>query len=253
MLWLASLIELMNRGKGVARQAILFDFSLVFWKGVKMRKIVAVMLAAACAVALITGLNTSAFAAGTWSISPAGTFNGTNAITITDPVTNWQITCTSSDTGKVPVAGSGLSGTGIFEITGISFNCKGPLNLTFTVTCSGFPWPIDAQSYSNGVTAVTIHGIRCHLSGAGCSADIGGVDPTGLYTGTVATGNVTGTYTNSTAKLQVSGGDLHFWNVGAFPNDCSGSIATSDPATVSGTFTFTPIPPNTTAPVITSP
>jgi hypothetical protein len=43
------------------------------------------------------------------------------------------------------------------------------------------------------------------------------------------------------------------WNVGAFPNDCAGLIATGDAANFSGTYTIAPVSPATAPPVITSP
>ncbi|WP_433334125.1 hypothetical protein [Spirillospora sp. CA-294931] len=166
----------------------------------------------------------------TWTISPAGNFQGFSdgPTTLKDEVTGTTLTCTDSTAdGNVPVAGSNLPGEGIANVTGISFtNCSGPGGLQFTVIPSNFNWPLNAGSYDGSdVTTGTITGIKAKLQGPGCSADVGG--PTAG-----SAGQVVGTYTNSTNALATSGGNLTIHNVVG----CFGLIGSGHASTFKGTY-----------------
>jgi len=152
--------------------------------------------------------------------------------TLKDSNTGSVLTCkTSSGKGTVK-KGSGLSGAGIGSITALSFNtCTGPLNLTFTVKTTHFPWKLNASSFKNGVTTGTISGIHATLSGPSCSAVVDGTSAT------ANNGTVTATYTNSTGKLATTGaGNLHIYKVVG----CAGLIATGDRSSFKGSYTVSP-------------
>ena len=69
------------------------------------------------------------------------------------------------------------------------------------------------------MTKGTITGVTAALSGNGCTATVAG-------TNAKSPGKVTGSYSNSTHVLSVSGGNLHVWNVSS---GCLGLIkATGD-------------------------
>ena len=178
----------------------------------------------------------------TFSISPGGAITAKAGTTkLHDVNTNQNLQCTSSTSSGTLKSGHGISGTNLGSITKLSFsNCTGPLGLTFTVTNSGFPWTLSGTSFNAGTGTTTgfINGIKSHLSGTGCSADVAGATAT-------AKGKVKVTYTNSTHKLKVlaSGGNLHVFNV----NGCAGLINSGDATQFTGTYTVTP------AQTITSP
>ena len=203
-----------------------------------MRKHLSKVLLSGGVAALALGIGaTTAMAATatTWTVTPGGAVTGSaGKTTLKDTNTSQVLTCASSATQATLKKGSGLSGTALGSITSATFTtCKGPGGLAFTVTTSAStttPWKLNASSFSGGVTHGTITGIKASLSGSGCSATVGGTTAT-------STGKVTGTYTNSTGILKVSGGNLHVWNVSA---GCLGLINTGDASTFTGSYTISP-------------
>src|SRR5260370_41412596 len=101
------------------------------------------------------------------------------------------------------------------------------------VTNSNFPWKLTASAFSSstGVTTGKISGIKAHLSGPSCSADVAGTTAT-------TPGTVKVTYTNSSGVLKTSltGGTLHIWNV----SGCARLIKTGDASQFSGSYTVSP-------------
>ena len=100
-------------------------------------------------------------------------------------------------------------------------SCTGPGGLRFTATTSASKarrWKLNASSFKNGVTKGTITGVTAALSGNGCTATVAG-------TSAKSPGKVTGSYSNSTHVLTVSGGNLHVWNVSS---GCLGLIKTGN-------------------------
>lgn len=192
------------------------------------------ILVMGAATAAVIGLTSApAFSATTFTVKPGGAITAkAGKTTLKDKNTGSTLSCASSS-GKGSVKkGSGLSGTGIGSISALSFStCTGPLNLTFNVKTTAFPWKLNAISFSNGVTTGTITGIRATLSGPSCTATVGGATAT-------AKGTVKVTYTNGTAKLTTlaSGGNLHVWNV----NGCAGLINSGDATTFSGSYAISP-------------
>jgi hypothetical protein len=169
----------------------------------------------------------------TFSISPGGAITAkAGKTTLTDTNTGSVLTCASSSSKGTLKKGHGISGASLGTITALSFStCKGPLNLTFTVANSGFPWKLSGTSFKSGVTTGNITGIKSHLSGPGCSADVAGTTAT-------TPGKVKVTYTNSTHKLNVlaTGGTLHVFNV----SGCAGLINSGNATQFVGSYTVTP-------------
>jgi len=87
------------------------------------------------------------------------------------------------------------------------------------------------------VTHGNITGVTASLSGSGCTATVACAKAT-------SPGKVTGSYSNKTHVLSVSGGNLHVWNVSS---GCLGLINSGDPSTFVGRYTIKP------AQAITSP
>jgi hypothetical protein len=178
----------------------------------------------------------------TFSISPGGAITAKAGKTsLKDVATGSVLSCTSSSSSGTLKSGHGISGTNLGSITKLSFSgCTGPFGLTFTVTNSGFPWTLHGTAFNatSGVTTGNITGIKSHLAGTGCSADVRGATAT-------STGKVKVTYTNGTHKLKVlaGGGTLHVFNV----NGCAGLINNGDATQFTGIYTVTP------AQTITSP
>jgi len=169
----------------------------------------------------------------TWTVKPGGSITAkAGTTTLKDKNTGSTLSCTSSSGKGTAKSGSGLSGAGIASITALSFStCKGPLGLTFTVKTTGFPWKLNAASFSSGVTTGTITGIHATLTGPSCSAKVGGATAS-------AAGTVAATYTNSTGKLatKTTGGNLHVWNV----SGCANLIHSGDATTFSGSYAISP-------------
>jgi hypothetical protein len=171
----------------------------------------------------------------TFTITPGGAITAkAGTTTLTDTNTGSVLTCASSTSSGTLKSGSGVSGANLGSITKLSFsNCKGPLNLTFTVANSGFPWTLSGTSYNatTGTTTGFINGIKSKLSGPGCTAFVAGTTAT-------SKGKVKVTYKNSTGKLSVlaAGGNLHVFNV----SGCAGLINSGDATQFVGTYTVTP-------------
>ncbi|MEO5878316.1 MAG: hypothetical protein ABIS86_17790, partial [Streptosporangiaceae bacterium] len=195
-----------------------------------MRKSSAACLVAAATAATVVGIGTPAFAA-TWTVTPGGPVTGTaGTTTLKDTKTGATLTCASSTTNATVRGGTGLSGTAIATVTSASFNtCKGPLGINFNVTTANVAYQLNAVSYAGGVTSGTLDNITATLSGPLCSASVGGATAS-------SAGSVTGTYSNSTHKLAVSGGNLHVWNV----SGCFGLLKTGDPVSYIASYTLSP-------------
>jgi hypothetical protein len=182
------------------------------------------------ATAVLTAAPASA---ATWTINPAGNFTGSAGTTVlTNTRNRATVTCTSSSaSGNVPVAGSGLSGTGIAQITGSAWNnCSGLFGISFTVSHVG-TWSLNAVSYSAPVTTGTISGVKANLNGGSCVASVGGA--------TSAGGTVPATYNNTTHVLQVqpTGTGL---KITSASSGCLGALVTGDTVTFSGSYTVSP-------------
>jgi len=177
----------------------------------------------------------------TFSITPGGNISASAGKTsLKDVNTGAVLSCTSSKSTGTLKSGHGISGTNLGSIKTLTFSgCTG-VGLTFTVINSGFPWTLHGTAFNatSGVTTGNITGIKSHLSGPGCSADVRGATAT-------STGKVKVTYTNGTHKLKVlaSGGTLHVFNV----NGCAGLINNGDATQFTGSYTVSP------AQTITSP
>lgn len=192
------------------------------------------ILVVGAAAAAVVGLSSApAFSATTFTVKPGGVITAkAGKTTLKDTNTGSTLSCASSSGKGTVKKGSGLSGNGIGSITALGFTkCTGPLSLTFTVKSTGFPWKLNAVSFSGGVTTGTITGIKATLTGPSCTATVAGATAS-------STGTVKVTYSNSTGKLTTlaTGGNLHVWNV----NGCAGLINTGDATTFSGAYAISP-------------
>lgn len=209
-----------------------------------MHKRIAAILATGGAAALTIGLTAAPAFAATWTVSPGGSITGTSGTTtLKDTTTGNTLSCTSSSTTATLKKGSGLAGSGIGSVKGISFtNCTGPLGLTFTVAAGHLPWHLNATSYNatSHTTTGTITGIHATLTGPSCSAVVDGAT-----SGTANNGKVKVQYSNTTHILKVlpTGGTLHIWSV----SGCAGLINSGDGSTFTGSYAISP------AQTITSP
>jgi len=209
-----------------------------------MRKHLTAVLLSSGVAALATGAGTAtavATTASTWTIKPGGAVTGSaGKTTLKDTKSGTVLTCASSATKATLKKGKGQVNP-IGKITSVTFaNCTGPAGLNFTATTSAsaaHPWKLNGTSFSGGVTHGNITGITASLSGSGCTATVAGAKAT-------SPGKVTGSYSNKTHVLSVSGGNLHVWNVSS---GCLGLINRGDPSTFVGRYTIKP------AQVITSP
>ena len=186
-------------------------------------------LSASSAIAATTHTGVAA----TWTVKPGGAITAKAGVTtLKDTSTGSVLTCKTSSGKGTAKKGSGLSGTGIGSITALSFNtCTGPLNLTFTVKTTHFPWHLNAKTFSGGVTTGTISGIHATLSGPSCSAVVDGTSAT------ANNGMVTAKYSNSTGKLTTTGaGNLHVYNV----SGCAGLINSGDGSSFNGSYAISP-------------
>jgi hypothetical protein len=191
------------------------------------------VLLTAAAAALTIGLGaTAAVAAGTWSVSPGGTVAAHASTTVLkDTKTGTTVTCTSSSLDGTLKSGSGLSGSQIGSITGGAVsNCGGPEGLVIIVKLLDLPWHFNLKSYSAGVSHGTISHIEISVSTTDCSFVVDGT------AGGASDGIVDFTYTNSTHKLQTSGGDLHIYDV----SGCFGLVGDGDPAEITADYTLSP-------------
>lgn len=208
-----------------------------------MRTRIQTILAAGGAALLAIGLSATpslATTAGTWSVSPGGSFTAKHSgkITLADTKTGKSIICTSSTAAGAFKSGHGLSGTGIGSIHALSLtNCTDAKGRVFTVKASAFPWSLSAEKYNPAITAGlttgTASGIHVAFSAAGCS---------GILDGTSATahnGEVVIHFHNSLSKLkfEAHGGNLHAYRV----TGCSGLFKTGDTMTVDNAYLVAPV------------
>jgi hypothetical protein len=194
----------------------------------------ALVVGASAAPAL--GVSAAPAVAGTWTVSPGGPFSGTDptgTTVITDTAVPTSVTCKISKITGTLHSGSGLSGTHIGEISTATFTECFTGSKTFKVTASGFPWFLNAISYSSPVTSGHVTGIHLGLVGpAGCSAVVDGT------AAAANDGKVTFHYSNTTHKLKFAApAALKFYAVTA---GCGPLFASTDPATYTAIYKVTP-------------
>jgi hypothetical protein len=185
----------------------------------------------------------------TWTVTPGGTTSAkSGTVTIEDTTTGAKIICKQSTSTITFKSGSGLPGTHIAKISHLMYNSCGGVHkkLTLkstverTVKPSGGHPEVNAESFGGGGRTIgggslvtgTITGIGLTVSTPGCSASITGP-------GEAVTGRVAFSYANATGKLTVeaAGGTLQIANV----SGCLGLLNDGDPATISTTYTVTPM------------
>src|SRR5690349_18027755 len=103
-----------------------------------MKTLTALFAASACAVAATAVVATAAHADMTFTVSPGGAWSGTRApdstVGIRDAVSNQTILCSGLTASGSFRSGTGLSGSNIGSLTGISFTGCQVRSLTVTVT-----------------------------------------------------------------------------------------------------------------------
>jgi hypothetical protein len=175
-----------------------------------------------------------------WTINPSGGISGFNTQNLgaLDLTTHAVVSCNESTaTGNVPVGGSVASGTGIAELTGVTFSNNGGacpatggifVQIT-TSASSASPWHFNAVSYNSSthVTTGTLTGVSASIHGSdGCDATVGG--PGG------GTGTINGTFDNDDQLLNVSGNNLEVLTADA---DCDVNlIGVGDQIQLSGQY-----------------
>ena len=199
-----------------------------------LKRISALAVAGGSALALMATTPSFATAAATFTVKPGGAVTASGSAQVKDTKTGTVAKCTSLKLSATLKKGSGLAGAKIGSITGPSTAFSGCSigSIAVKVTAKGFPWHLNATSYSSGVTHGTITGIDLAASATGCSAVLDGT-AAGANNGRVAV-----TYTNSTGVLKIlgTGGNLHDWAV----SGCLGLINNGDPEVASGSTKVSP-------------
>lgn len=201
-----------------------------------MRKPISAVLLTLSAGALALGLSaTSAFAATatTWSVAPGGSISGAaGTTTVTDTTSGLALSCKTSTLTGTLKKGTGLKGAGLGTVTNVAFNNCSVDGITLSISSGAVKWPLNAVTYSSGVTHGTITKIHVSISSSECSAVIDGTS------GSANNGKVNITYTNSTHKLAIlpTGGNLHVYDV----SGCLGAISNGDAGTIKSTYAVTP-------------
>lgn len=156
--------------------------------------------------------------------------------TITPSTGTWSATTVSPALGGITCTSGAASGT-----VGGSFNPVLNVNahtwtgctmspMTFTFAAQGLPWHIQPTgATSGGVTPMSVTGVKIKLSGI-CTVTVAGTSAT-------TTGTLTGTYSNSTHKLTLTGGNLHTWNIAGI---CLGLLTSGGAIPYTADYTFTP-------------
>jgi hypothetical protein len=199
-----------------------------------LKRISALAVAGGAAVALMATTPSFATTATTYKVSPGGSVTASGSAQVKDSKTGTVAKCTKLKLDATLKKGSGLAGAKIGKITGPSSafsNCSiGTISVT--VKANGFPWYLNATSYSSGVTKGTITGIDLKASATGCAATLDGT------AAGADNGKVEVSYTNSTGVLKIlsTGGNLHDWGV----SGCLGLINNGDPEVASGSTTVSP-------------
>jgi hypothetical protein len=178
-------------------------------------------------------------AAKTWTVSPGGNVSSIWTKTVlTDTVTHAEVTCQATVANGAVESGPGLSGTHIGQATEdpTFTDCGGPGGSWWTVwPVPPPPWPwINAVSFNanTGVATGTLTGVTADIGveSGGCSAELDGT------AAGADDGVLNGTYSDATGTGELTGGDLHVYDV----QDCAGAFNNGDPVTVTGSFTLSP-------------
>ncbi|WP_019630059.1 hypothetical protein [Actinomadura atramentaria] len=195
-------------------------------------------IATATATAALGVMAAPAFAGpGDWTVSgSSSSITGTPAYTLyaLEEQTNVVVTCdtsTAAGTANLGTHASNLLGT----LTSVTFSDTSvpgggcPASAGFTVTMTPDYSGTNAFTFvgdhvTSGVVYGTLQNVKVHLANSdGCTADV--------------TGNIDGTYDNSTATLAVSGNDLTISNT----NNCDSTVANNgDTIFLDGAYVIDP-------------
>jgi len=213
-----------------------------------MRKGIRTVALVGGAAAVVIGLAapaTFATTTTTWTVSPGGTWDGSQSgnFKLTDTTTGKSITCLDHATGSFK-SGTGLRGARIGSITSLAFtSCTLPHGTAVTLTASDLPWFLNAVTFKptvkGGTTIGPVKGIHVTITGISCNATVDGSGAT------ANDGSSLFHYHNSLAKLKIEPlqSNLHAYNV----TGCTSAINNGDPITFDGAYIVSP------AQTITSP
>jgi hypothetical protein len=174
--------------------------------------------------------------AGTWTVTPGGSFSFSGSGRFKDAVTGHFTQCAVITLSGTLKSGSGLPGRGIGSVTSASFGGCGLAGVGVAVTpgAGRLPWELNALSYNSatGVTTGSIEDIDLVVAESQCHMILDGT-AAGANDGLTKIG-----YTNSTGKIALRGpgGNLHSRAV----SGCFGLISSGDGQTASGSGTVTP-------------
>jgi len=208
-----------------------------------MRRSLSAAALGSMAVALTIGLSATASQAATamtWTVTPGGAITGSAGTTILkDTTAGLTVTCTSSSATGTLKSGTGLKGAGIGTVTSLAFNSCTVDGISLSISTGTVAYPLNAKSFTAGVTGGTVTGIHFTVSSSVCGFTVDGTSAT------ANNGSVRTRYTNSSHVLKIipKHSTLHIYNV----SGCFGLVSNGDAASVSTSYTVTP------AQTITSP
>lgn len=174
-----------------------------------MRKIVRNALTATAAVAATAALTTvpASAAPATWTVTPGGNITGANTQPLRALNTDKGVAavCPVSTAAGTLKSGPGLDGNGIASLTSVAATgCVTTGGLATVITPTGTPWTFNALNYDGSDV------VEGELTGVQATAVIGNPAQCTVTVGAPGGGGatITGTYTNSTDRLAVSGSNL---------------------------------------------
>ncbi|MFE6037457.1 hypothetical protein [Streptomyces sp. NPDC056452] len=192
-------------------------------------KKIAVTTGVASAALVLATTQAMAFPATTWTVSPnPAPFTAVSTNTVL-AVNGIPMTCPTA-----AASGSAASATGnpakVADITAASFGttaapCTSILGPVTPVTT--MPWQIWAEDYNAGVTSGYIKNIQAKLTVLTCTFTV--------------TGEVAGTFTNSSKVLSVSSNATRQLTVSGATSGCAGLVANGDHPTFTGDYAVTGI------------
>src|SRR5580658_27593 len=124
-----------------------------------MRKQMIALLGGTATVVAVVAMSAAPALAATWTVKNGGTdlvANQSGSSTLKDTSSGDSLTCTGG-AGDITIAnGTGLSGTDLGQLSGVTFNgCTGPFGISFSVATTGTREE-NAAAYANPTTTGTI-------------------------------------------------------------------------------------------------
>ncbi|MFF4242629.1 hypothetical protein ACFYYL_42765 [Actinomadura geliboluensis] len=180
----------------------------------------------------------------TFTVTPGGSVSGTNTQPLRALNTAKGVAAVCSGSTASGSAHSG-DGVGLATLTSVAATgCVTTGGLATTITPTGLPWTFNATAYNagTGVTSGDLTGVQAtavigNPASPQCTVTVGALGS--------GPGTITGTHTNSTHRLNVSGSNLRVQT--ATGPGCGSLASPGDPITLAGEYLLSP------AQTITSP